>query len=399
MLDVYDYFMNLLNNKPQRAAELSYAIAAIADEFGGIKGEQPMATKVVRNGQAALRPFPDTDPIPAGEYQTPDGQRYILARPKSRAEVVQVLESQHLAPKLVSFLRSLKPTKALNEQDATEGGALVPAEITTQLVTNASIDAIVRPRATILPMTRRELTVPTFDLALADTTGGLSLAWTAESASITSDDPALAVVRLIANGLKVVIEVSNEWLEDALMAEAVLQTAFARGIKYLEDKLFLAADGTGKPMGILIAPATLAVNRAGGGNAFDPADARAMRQKLHTRARRAASCAWVMNPGITDSLLQFSGWQPNGPYELHGFPILESPHLSVPGTAGDVLLCDFSHYLIGDRELRIAASPHPRFSTAITCFRLVYRVDGQPGQGQPTTEDDGVQRSPFVMLS
>ena len=72
----------------------------------------------------------------------------------------------------------------------------------------------------------------------------------------------------------------------------------------------------------------------------------------------------------------------------------------VLGTTGDVLLCDFSQYLIGDRQaLTMASSIHELFRYDQTAFRMVMRVDGQEWCKAPVLLADGAtQVSPFVEL-
>ena len=70
------------------------------------------------------------------------------------------------------------------------------------------------------------------------------------------------------------------------------------------------------------------------------------------------------------------------------------------GTTGDVLLCDFSQYLIGDgSNATLESSIHERFRYDQTSFRLVKRVDGQEWCKAPVLLADGAtQVSPFVEL-
>jgi hypothetical protein len=64
---------------------------------------------------------------------------------------------------------------------------------------------------------------------------------------------------------------------------------------------------------------------------------------------------------------------------LFGRPVLFTEKLPALGTAGDVLLCDFSKYIVADTgTLEIAASDQYAFNTNQITFRIIQRVDGQP---------------------
>ena len=88
------------------------------------------------------------------------------------------------------------------------------------------------------------------------------------------------------------------------------------------------------------------------------------------------------------------------PGTLLGYPVIFTEKTPILGTTGDVLLCDFSQYLIGDRQaVTMASSIHERFRYDQTTFRMVMRVDGQEWCKAPIELADGAtQVSPFVEL-
>ena len=71
------------------------------------------------------------------------------------------------------------------------------------------------------------------------------------------------------------------------------------------------------------------------------------------------------------------------------------------GTTGDIILADFSQYLMIDKGgLQSASSIHVRFVYDETAFRFVYRVDGQPAWNAALTPYKGTNKlSPFVVLA
>ena len=88
------------------------------------------------------------------------------------------------------------------------------------------------------------------------------------------------------------------------------------------------------------------------------------------------------------------------PGTLLGMPVIFTEKLPTLGTTGDVLLCDFSQYLVGvSQEVRLDVSKDYKFQNDQTAFRVVARVDGQQWLSAPIVAMDGaLQVSPFVEL-
>jgi HK97 family phage major capsid protein len=97
-------------------------------------------------------------------------------------------------------------------------------------------------------------------------------------------------------------------------------------------------------------------------------------------------------------------WIGNGrdqaPATLMGYPIFFTENNPILGNVGDIVLADWSKYVIGDRQATtIDVSKHYRFRYDLTAWRAVHRVDGKPWLSAPLTYRDGVtQVSPFVEL-
>ena len=121
---------------------------------------------------------------------------------------------------------------------------------------------------------------------------------------------------------------------------------------------------------------------------------------------------WVITQSALSDLIQLTGpagnpsyvWQPNAregvPGFLLGFPVVWSEKSPRIGEPGDVLLADWSYYLIGDRQaITVESTQFDRWRFDETSWRLVHRVDGQPWLSQPLTFQDGTTEvSPFVIL-
>jgi len=72
------------------------------------------------------------------------------------------------------------------------------------------------------------------------------------------------------------------------------------------------------------------------------------------------------------------------------------------GTVGDIILADLREYQgIEKGGIQSASSIHVRFLEGETCYRFIYRVDGQPAWNAPLTPFKGASNtvSPFVALA
>lgn len=317
---------------------------------------------------------------------------------------------------------------ALAEGSATTGGYLVPPQFGDKLLSLEVEEAVVRPRATVFPMTATTLDIPALDHTTAQGAGntpflaGVQMSWTAEAAMRAETEPTFRMVTLKAHEASFYTVASNNLLADSAIAlDSLLTQLFGFAVPWYTDYAYLRGDGVGKPMGILNAACTISVNRSSGGT-FKFADAASMMAKLYWKIARGAKVAWVINQSVIPQLLQMAdagnrvifiplsaGLQAALPQSsgvmsigtIFGIPVLVSEKLPALGTKGDVMLCDFSQYLLGDRqEITIDVSPHVNFLKNQMVWRVVWRGDGQPWLNNTITiADNATTVSPFVVLN
>lgn len=305
--------------------------------------------------------------------------------------------------------------KDLQEGVGAAGGFLVPEEFIPQLLTKAGERAIVRPRAAIIPMARRQINIPALDYAHGGTGhsafyGGVRAYWTEESGTKEEVDAYFRKIQLIAWKLAGWVPIEDELLQDSAISLPPLLTAlFGGAVAWTEDYSFLCGDGVAKPMGVLNAPVTIVVPRQAA-NQFGWIDI----VNMVARLQPGASPVWVMAQSVLPQL--FTIQDPNGNYiwvpahgvagaaspapgTLLGYPVIFTEKLPALGATGDVMLADFSYYVIGDRaSLTIAYSTDYRFIFDETAWRFTHRVAGQPWLNAPVTLQEGTTISPFVIL-
>ena len=356
-----------------------------------------------------------------GDYLRAVAKRANTALPGVTVQEAETTFRKYYKPEVIKA--------ALAESGGTTGGYTVPPQFVNQLMSLSVEESIVRERATVMPMTSLTMQVPALDqttVQSAGTTpflGGISATWTAEAATRSETEPTFRQIELKAHELSFYTVASNNLLADnAVGLDSLLTQLFSQAIGWYTDYAYFQGNGVGKPLGILNAAATISVNRAGA-TAFAYADACNMLAKLYRLIANGDSVAWVMSPSVIPQLLQLKDGSnrllfiptltagirdaiptPKGPQSfgtLFGIPVIISEKLPALGTRGDVILCDFSKYLLGDRmELQIDVSPHVKFLTNQMVWRVVWRGDGQPWlNNYITLADAATMVSAFVALN
>jgi HK97 family phage major capsid protein len=92
---------------------------------------------------------------------------------------------------------------------------------------------------------------------------------------------------------------------------------------------------------------------------------------------------------------------PNGERYIHQMPLELVEYTSELGDVGDVVLADFTQYVIGDKNSEFLRSIYcTGFDTDESVFRFIFRVGGQPLWAAPLTMRNSAQtQSPFVTLA
>ncbi len=265
-----------------------------------------------------------------------------------------------------------------------EGGFAVPTEFLPQILGTA-VNAIVRPRAFVVPAGRSPdaaLSVPTLD-------SDCQAVWLSEAGTKPDTPFTLKGNVLTPHELVTAIICSDRLFRNISGGAAALAELLGRALARAEDQAFLTGSGVGQPLGVANAPCIVSVGRAGAG-AIAAADVYGMRSKLLP----GGQAVWVASPSAAASL---GALMDNGSGTILGLPVLFSALLPALGTAGDLMLCDFSQYMIQDgTQVAIAVSAdHPNhFRNGEVLVKAFRSVDGQPWLSAPV---DGL--SPFVVLN
>lgn len=301
-----------------------------------------------------------------------------------------------------------------------DGGFLVPETMRSDLLQIALESAVVRPRATVIPMETLRVPIPAVDSTsnASSVFGGIVTYWTEEGAALTESQAKFAVVVLEAKKLTAYVVYPNELPADASAFGAFLDKALPQAISFEEDYQFMQGTGVSTPLGFVNCPASVQVTAVSGqgANTVIVENLAAMFSRMLPSS--LGNAVWIASidtfPQLATLALQGSGlgsstpvWMNNGvagapPISIYGRPVYFTEKAPTLGTTGDISFVDLSYYLVGDRQtMQVATSEHVQFASDKTATRVIQRVDGRPWLNSAITPKNGSTNTltPFVQLS
>lgn len=298
------------------------------------------------------------------------------------------------------------------------GGFAIPKQFIGQLREVTPADAVIRPRAQVLPAGTppdAEISMPALDQTgdnPANSYGGISVAWIGEGAAKPETSLSLREITWKPHEAAAHTVLTDKLLRNWQAASSLIERQLRAAMIAAEDYAFLRGDGQSKPKGIIGHPAAKTVNRAEA-NEIHYADV----IKMYADAMQGTSKVWIASQQILPQLMNMkddsggSGdngggayiWQPNGregvPSTLLGLPIIWNPRSPALGSQGDLVLADLSYYIIKDGSGPfVQASEHVHFINNKTVIKITWNVDGAPWLTEPFKQENGNTVSPFVVL-
>lgn len=305
---------------------------------------------------------------------------------------------------------------ALGSNVPADGGFLIPEYLRSEMLRISLEKAVVRSRARVIPMETLTLPFPMIDSTsnASNIYGGVAAYWTEEAGTLTDSSPTFGRVKLEAKKLTAYSEVPNELFADSLISlQMLINEIFPEALAWFEDIAFISGSGVGEPLGFLNSPAMVSVTKETGQAADTIVWENLVKMYSRMLPSSLSNAVWIANldtfPELaTMSLSVGTGgsaiWLTDGvsgpPMRILGRPVLFTEKMPTLGDAGDIVLADMSHYLIGDRQaIQADTSPHYRFQTDMTSMRFISRLDGRPWLQSAITPQTGSNTlSPFVQL-
>ena len=309
---------------------------------------------------------------------------------------------------------------AYSSKVPSEGGFLIPEELRAEILSVALEGAVVRPKAQVVPLTTGKMKWPVVDFTteVGEVFGGIVMSWLDEGQTIPETSGSFAALELIAHKLGGLASLPNELIRDAAALEAWVRQALPAAIRHFEDIAFLKGNGVKKPLGALHPdnPALIVVGDESGQSTPSITWINVLAMLARLLPDSYANAEWIVTPDALPEIMTMALPVGTGgsavmvgegkgadalPMSMLGIPLRWSRKApAVLGTQGDISLCDNSKYVIGDTlAMTLDTSEHSSFRSDKTDFRVITRVDGQPGMIAPLTpENNGPSLSAWVQL-
>lgn len=315
------------------------------------------------------------------------------------------------------------PKKTLATTTGSSGGYTMGTAFYQQIMEIAGETAIIRPRATVIPMTAMEVDIPALDQTTVPQggsayMGGVVVSWNAEGFDADETQPKFRQAKLKAHGITAYTEVTRELLRvSPISLDSLIFRLFGNALAWAEDLAFLRGDGTKMPHGFINAPAFLLTTAArASATAISEAEIDKMWVSLLPASR--SKVLWLGATGATeDALLTMlrtsnivqvvnntaanRAVNTETTYLIKGRPLMITEKLPDLNTNGDFVAFDPSMYLVGDLDaMEIATSEHFKFRSNKVAYRLVHHVAGMPWLSAPipSANNANFKMSPFVGL-
>lgn len=308
----------------------------------------------------------------------------------------------------------------LNETIGSEGGFLVQQDFATELLRRTYETGIIASRCRRIPIgaNANGLKINGIDetsRVAGSRWGGILAYWEGEADKYVGTKPKFRKVELTLSKLTGLCYATDEMMADAVALGALLEQGFSEEFGFQMDDAIVWGDGAGKPMGIMEGPCLVTVNKEAGQIAKTVVFENIVNMWARCWAKSRPNAVWLINQDVEPQLYGMGivvgtggspAYMPPGgisgtPYgTLFGRPVIAVEQCQTLGTLGDIILGDFSEYLIIDKgAMESASSIHVRFEYGEQVFRFTYRADGQPVWNSALTPYKGSSTlSPFVTL-
>jgi len=303
---------------------------------------------------------------------------------------------------------------SMSETVPSDGGFLVPSEQASRIHAVSLENELVMPRSYVQPMRSNTITIPAMSIGDHSSAlfGGFTASYTAEAGTISEANPKARAMELNAKKLTGLIRFSSELNADTPNGMSQIEALCGKGLAWYRDKFFLKGTGAGQPLGILNAGCTIEVSAETGQAASTIIYENLTAMMARMFAGSFQNSCWVCHQSTIPQLLQLSVAvgtggdhipvmsESNGQFKMLTRPVIFTEKTEPLGSKGDIMLADFSQYVVGLRQdMRFDTSIHVAFETDELLSRIIERHDGQPlWDSSLTLEDGSTTVSPFVVL-
>lgn len=296
-----------------------------------------------------------------------------------------------------------------------KGGFMVPSQLLMEAKSKMAAPALVRPRATVIPAGTppdAEILVNSLDqnptaAGAQQVFAGVTVYKIEEGGEKPETDYNINQIALKPAEIAARIGLTDKLLRNWTAGSSLASTLLVNAINAFEDTQFLLGNGIGGPEGVIPANYSYKVNRAVA-NQIAFADIKKMYARF---LGNAANAVWAASYAAYEYMLNMvtdgSGntniirVDAAGGITMYGIPVVRHPRLSALGTRGDLILADFSEYLIKDGsgpivEFGYSSGQWERNKQSI---KVTFNVDGRGWLTKPYKQEEGYECSSAVVLT
>ena len=292
------------------------------------------------------------------------------------------------------------------------GGFAVPEPLAAAWMTDAMPEELIRPRASVYPMTSQSLSIPGWDwsdMSAGKCFGGFEIEWLAEEGTGTPQTGKLRKLEMSARKGALLCDCSQELADDGVNFTAQLEKALKKSLAYGLEEAF--TNGAVGPLGVTNDAARIEISpETGQSGSINFENVTKLYSRMYAGGRR--NCVFLasdtlMAPMLTSlnvAIGTAGSWvnvfnEKNGEFTVLGRPVLFTPHLPIALAANSIMCLDLSQFAIGMRkDLRLERSNIPQWTKDLLSFRLYIRVDSMGTWNAPYTPDNGDTQSWCVGL-
>ena len=319
----------------------------------------------------------------------------------------------------IKAMGDVKATGGLTEFSDPDGAAFVPPDTSNTVWQRVMSPADLMGKVVVTPVQGNGFTLVAWNDASWTSNsvyGGARAYWTDEATQITTSKPATRKVSWKLNKLAVLMNASDELLDDTVALDSRLSVTASMAFKMKLNDAIINGTGSGQPLGLLNCPAKITAT-AVSGQGVNTIVATNIDDMYRRRAPGLDDWEWLY---IIDSETQLSQlnyantvtntgiaaafrYQPGIGWDnkLKNRPATESFHCQALGTEGDLILWSPSQYqmIVKSTGINSAVSMHLYFDYDQAAFRWTFRCDGRPFWDAALTPYNGSTRSPIVTLN
>ena len=362
-----------------------------------------------------------TDPNPAPGRQAFAWGRDPRAGFDNFGEFARVasLAQRPGSPQTDERLARMAPTTWANTGSGPDGGFLIPPEFSGQVMEYVGAQGSLFDLCEKTPV-NHALAWPVDEDAPWSTNGPTAY-WEGEGKQITQSKINLGQSGMNLAKLTCICPVTDELMADAAQLGAYLFATIGKKLRWKVDFGVLQGTGAGQMKGLLASNALKNVAKESGQTAatINSTNISKMYSACYGDFRGRAT--WVFNQDCETELLKMvvAGtssdtpvYLPSGPQgssyagapfgSILGRPSIPHQACETLGTKGDILLSDFSQYLIGYKTLgpNLSTSMHLWFDYDLTAVKAVWRLMGMPRWSKTISARTGsATYSPYVSLA